>query len=141
MIGGLQKTAQSLGLPFNARPKTYNSRLAQELSLWAEDQGRGDQFHMAAFHAYFAEGVNLAVIPELLAIVEKAGLDTKESGQVLSKRSYKKNVDLDWADARFKGVSAVPTFIMGQHKLTGAQNYQILEEMINLYNVPPRKEK
>ena len=141
MIGELQKTAQSLGLPFNARPKTFNSRLAQELGLWAEDQGHGDLFHMAAFHAYFADGVNLAKIPELLTIAKKAGLDTKEAEQVLSKRSYKEKVDLDWADSRFKGVSAVPTFIMGQHKLTGAQSYQVLEELVNLYDVPSKKEE
>lgn len=141
MIGELQKTAQSLGLPFNARPKTFNSRLAQELGLWAEDQGRGDLFHIAAFHAYFADGVNLAKMPELLIITKKAGLDTKEAEQVLSKRSYKEKVDLDWADSRFKGVSAVPTFIMGQHKLTGAQSYHVLEELVNLYDVPSKKEE
>jgi len=141
MVGELQKTAQSLGLPFTARPKTFNSRLAQELGLWAEDQGRGDLFHMAAFHAYFAEGINIAKIPELLGIAEKAGLDTEEAEHVLSNRSYKKNVDLDWADSRFKGVTAIPTFIIGQHKLTGAQSYEVLEELVNLYNVPPRKEE
>ena len=141
MVEALQKTAQGLGLPFNARPKTYNSRLAQELGLWAEDQGKGDQFHIAVFHAYFADSVNLAQIPELLTIVKNAGLDTKEAEQILSNRNYKKNVDLDWAHSRFKGVTAIPTFIMGQHKLTGAQDYQVLEELVNVYNVPHRKEE
>jgi predicted DsbA family dithiol-disulfide isomerase len=141
MVGELQKTAESLGLPFNARPKTFNSRLAQELGLWAEDQGRGDTFHMAAFHAYFADGVNLAKIPALLAIAAKAGLNTKEAEQVLNNRSYKNNVDLDWADSRFKAVNAIPTFIMGQHKLTGAQSYHVLEELVNEYNVPLREEE
>lgn len=140
MVGELQKTARSLGLPFSTRPKTFNSRLAQELGLWAEDQDRGDQFHMAAFHAYFADGINLAKVPELLTIAQKAGLNTEKAEQVLSNRSYKKNVDLDWADSRFKGVTAVPTFIMGQHKLTGAQSYEVLEELVNAYNVPPKKE-
>lgn len=136
MVGELQKTAESLGLPFNARTRTYNTRLAQELGLWAEDQGRGDTFHMAAFHAYFADGINLAKIPELITIVQQVGLDTREAEQVLRSRSYQKKVDLDWADSRFKTVTAVPTFIMGQHKLVGAQNYAILEELVNLYNVP-----
>ena len=140
MVDELQQTARNLGLPFNARPKTYNSRLAQELGLWAEDQGRGDEFHMAAFKAYFADGVNLAKIPELITIAKKIGLDADEAENVLKNRSYKKNVDLDWADARFKAVTAVPTFIMGRHKLTGAQDYAVLEELVNLYDVPPKKE-
>lgn len=140
MVDELQQTARKLGLPFNARPKTYNSRLAQELGLWAEDQGRGDEFHMAAFNAYFADGINLAKIPELITIAKKTGLDADEAESVLRNRSYKKNVDLDWADARFKAVTAVPTFIMRRHKLTGAQDYAVLEELVNLYDVPPKKE-
>ncbi|MFT5697417.1 MAG: putative DsbA family dithiol-disulfide isomerase [Desulforhopalus sp.] len=136
MVGELQKTAHSLDLPFNARTKTYNTRLAQELGLWAEDQGMGDAFHMAAFHAYFADGINLAQIPELIILASSVGLDTQEAQKVLSKRSYKQQVDLDWADSRLKAVTAVPTFIMGQHKLTGAQDYAILEELVNLYQVP-----
>ncbi|BHH81948.1 hypothetical protein LA52FAK_02370 [Desulforhopalus sp. 52FAK] len=139
MITQLRKTAQSLDLPFNARPKTYNSRLAQELGLWAEDKGYGDAFHMAAFHAYFADGINLALQPELLTIAEKVGLNREEAEEVLNNRSYKQRVDRDWADSRLKSVTAVPTFIMGQHKLTGAQNYEIFEELMALYNVPQKK--
>ena len=141
MIAELQNTARALGLPFIDRPKTYNSRLAQELGLWAEDQGLGDAFHMAAFHAYFAEGVNIAKIPELMSIASKVGLDSQKAKEVLTSRSYQKKVDLDWADSRFKAVTAVPTFIMGQHKIVGAQNYTVLEEMVNLYNVPLKKEQ
>ena len=138
MVGELQKAAHSLGLPFNARTKTYNTRLAQELGLWAEDQGRGEQFHMAAFHAYFADGINLAKTSELTTIAENVGLDGRKAKEVLANRSYKKNVDSDWAEARFKAINAVPTFIMGRHKLTGAQDYMILEELMNLYKVPAK---
>lgn len=135
MVGQLQKTAHDLGLEFNARPKTYNSRLAQELGLWAVDKGKGDSFHMAAFHAYFASGVNLALIPELLSIAEKVGLDTDEAQKILTNRTYKERVDRDWADSRLKGITAVPTFIMGQHKLVGAQNYAAFEELMQLYSI------
>ncbi len=140
MIAQLQQTAHSLNLPFNARPKTYNSRLAQELGLWAEDQGQGQPFHMAAFHAYFAEGINLALIPELLTIAEKVGLDKNEAHRVLVDRTYRQRVDRDWDDSRLKAVTAVPTFIMGQHKLTGAQNYEIFEELMALYKVPQKNQ-
>ena len=34
------------GLPYNAdRNMSYNSRLAQELSKWAESKGKGDEIH------------------------------------------------------------------------------------------------
>ena len=42
------------------RTRTYNTRKAQELGLWAMDSGRGDPFHQAAFRAYFVHGRNLA---------------------------------------------------------------------------------
>jgi predicted DsbA family dithiol-disulfide isomerase len=38
----LKKAARELGLPWSDREMTYNSRLAQELGKWAEQEGRGD---------------------------------------------------------------------------------------------------
>ncbi len=139
MVAHLKNMAEELGLPFGARSKTYNSRLAQELGLWAEDQGKGDLFHMAAFHAYFADGANLARKPVLLKLVRDVGLSEEQADQVISNRSYKDKVDKDWADSRFMGIDAVPTLIMGQHKLVGAQSYSALEELVSFYGVA-RKE-
>lgn len=140
MIDHLRITAEGLGLPFGARHKTYNSRLAQELGLWAEDQGQGEPFHMAAFHAYFAEGLNLAKIPVLLNIVQDVGLPGEEAEKILTSRTYKDKVDKDWADSRFKGINAVPTFIMGQHKLVGAQRYAALAELVSHYGATKKEQ-
>jgi len=52
----LRRVADELGLPWRERDRTYNSRLAQEMSKWAEDKGSGEEFHMSVFRAYFAEG-------------------------------------------------------------------------------------
>ncbi len=139
MMARLRLTAEELHLPFGARNKTYNSRLAQELGLWAEDQGRGEQFHLAAFHAYFAEGLNLAKTPVLLRLARQAGLPEKEAEQILTNRTYREKVDRDWAESRFKSINAVPTFVMGQHKLVGAQSYQAITELVAYYGVTARK--
>ncbi len=132
MIAHLQATADQLDLPFGPRTKTYNSRLAQELGMWAIASGKGDDFHLAAFKAYFADGVNLAKIPVLIDIIRNLGLPEKEAAQVLANRVYKDAVDRDWQESRFKGITAVPTFIMGRHKLVGAQNYEALEQLVLL---------
>jgi predicted DsbA family dithiol-disulfide isomerase len=139
MMENLRKTAQDLGLPFAARTRTYNSRLAQELGLWAMDKGRGDAFHTAAFRAYFAGGLNLAKHQVLLDLVQDAGLPSDEAQEILSARIYAERVDRDWADSRLKGVTAVPTFIMGQHKLVGAQNYESLVELVSLNGAARKK--
>ena len=41
MMRHLRQTAAELGLPFGDREKTYNSRLSQELGLWAESKNKG----------------------------------------------------------------------------------------------------
>ena len=141
MMSHLHATAKELGLPFGARTKTYNSRLAQELGLWAEDQGKGEAFHMAAFRAYFADGVNLAKMPVLLQLARSVGLPEKEAEKILINRVYKDQVDRDWADSRFKAINAVPTFVMGQHKLVGAQSYEALEELVSYYGVSKKDQR
>ena len=112
--------------------------MAQELGLWAEDQGKGDAFHQAAFRAYFADGENLAKLPVLLELIRSIGLPEEKAAEVLAGRTYKSHVDKDWEDSRFKGITAVPTFVMGQHKLVGAQSYEALCELVTLYGTVHR---
>jgi predicted DsbA family dithiol-disulfide isomerase len=135
MVQRLEATATHLGLPFGRRTKTYNSRLAQELGLWATDQGRGEQFHMAAFHAYFASGLNISKLSILLNIAEEAGLSKAAAEQVIMKRSYRERVDEDWHAARSAGITAVPTLIMGDHRIVGNQNYEILQQLVILNGI------
>ena len=39
------------GLPYGRRPHTYNSRLAQELGIWADTQPGGEAIHLALYQA------------------------------------------------------------------------------------------
>lgn len=95
MMRQLKETATRLGLPFGDREKTYNSRLAQELGLWAESTGRGDEFHTAAFKAYFVEGKNIAKIPVLLDLATSVNLPIEEATHVLKAGTFKAAVDSD----------------------------------------------
>ncbi len=74
MLARLEKVAAEVGLSLARRTRTYNSRRAQELGKWAESLGQGEPFHRAVYHAYFAEGRNIALTDELLRIAESAGL-------------------------------------------------------------------
>ena len=130
MVSQLKQTAEGFGLPFGERTITCNSRLAQELGLWAETKGKGHTFHMSAFRAYFADGVNLAQIPSLLQLVKDIDLPVKEAEKVLAERLFREAVDRDWAESRLMSITAVPTFVMRHHKLVGAQSYENLVHMI-----------
>ena len=126
----LRKTADDLGLPFGERKRTYNSRMSQELGLWAESKNKGDAFHNAVFRAYFADGKNIAKVPVLLDLTESAGLPREEAASVLATRAFKAAVDADWVLSREKAITAVPTFVMKQDKLVGAQPYDMLERFM-----------
>lgn len=136
----LRKTAADLGLPLGERKKTYNSRLAQELGLWAESRNKGDVFHTAAFKAYFVDGKNIGKIPVLVDLAASVELPREEAATVLATRAFKAAVDADWSLSREKGITAVPTFVMNHDKLVGAQPYEMLERLMEANGVKRRSE-
>ena len=141
MMRHLKNTAAALGLPFGDRDKTYNSRLAQELGLWAESKNKGDVFHTAAFKVYFADVKNIAKIPVLVDLAASVGLPDEEAAAVLATRAFKAAVDADWNLSRQKAITAVPTFVMNQDTLVGAQPYEMLVQLLEGNGVPKRQER
>jgi predicted DsbA family dithiol-disulfide isomerase len=131
MLARLEQTAGELGLPFGRRTMTYNSRRAQELGKWAEEQGRGEAFHRAVFHAYFADGLNIARIDVLRRLAERVGLNPDHVIDVLNTQRFKAAVDADWQRARRLGVNAVPTFKIHDRVLVGAQTYEAIVAIVN----------
>jgi len=119
------------GLPYNAeRNMSYNSRLAQELSKWAEGRGKADEIHDALFRAYFVDVKNIGKTDVLAKIAEENGLPADEATDVLLSRKFKDAVDDDWRRCAAVGVNAVPTFLAGKYLMVGAQPYEELERLI-----------
>jgi predicted DsbA family dithiol-disulfide isomerase len=119
------------GLPYNAeRDMSYNSRLAQELSKWAESKGKGDEIHSALFRAYFVDVKNIGQLEPLVEIAEEVGLPADEASDALSSRSFKEAVDADWRRCAAIGVNAVPTFLAGRYLMVGAQPYEEMERLV-----------
>ena len=134
----LKRVAGELELPFGERKKTYNSRLAQELGKWAESKGKGNEFHQAAFRAYFVDGRNIAKIHELVELAKEVYLPEKEAQDVLKARVFSAAVDRDWARSRALGVTAVPTFLLDGQVVVGAQPYPVLEQLMEKCRVRKR---
>ena len=109
---------------------TYNSRLAQELAKWAETQDGGAAIHDALYRAYFVDGLNIALIDNLMAVVRQLGLPEDEARDVLTSRRFRDAVDADWQRCRNLGVTAVPTFVVGNKGIVGAQPYEALESLV-----------
>ena len=122
--------AATEGLPWKQRTMSYNSRLAQELGAWAASRGRGMQFHRAVFEAYFAEGKNISDAGVLAEIAAGAGLNRDEAKRVLAERSFRSQVDADWAKCFAADIDMVPNFAIGDKKLAGMQSYADLEALV-----------
>jgi predicted DsbA family dithiol-disulfide isomerase len=138
MIAHMKKVAGELGLPFGDRHMTYNSRLAQELGKWAELQGKGEEYHLAAFKAYFADGLNISNADTLIELGKTIGLLEKEIQPILENRTYKDAVDSDWFRAYEFGITAVPSFMIHRKVLVGAQPYDVLKNFLESNQVPRR---
>jgi predicted DsbA family dithiol-disulfide isomerase len=135
----LQQAADDAGLPLGKRERSYNSRLAQELGKWAEALGRGDDFHHAAFRAYFVDGKNIGKQDILVRLAGALGLPVDEAQEALEKRTYKKAVDADWARSYEVGITAVPTLMLGRKVIVGAQPYDVMEWFMKTNAVKKRK--
>ncbi len=133
---------ESEGLPFNAeRNMSYNSRLAQEFSKWAEEKGKGDEVHDALFRAYFVDVKNIGKVEPLTEVAQGIGLPADEATDVLLSRKYKDAVDDDWHRCAAYGVNAVPTFLAGRYLMVGAQPYEELERLIQHVSKEPAEQK
>lgn len=135
----MQRLMDAEGLPYGPREMTFNTRLAQELAKWGEQNAK-PEIHDALYRAYFVDRVNLAKPAELARIVARVGLDTEEAERVLADRPFKDAVDADWKRARDLGVTGVPTFVAGRQAVVGAQPYEVLEQLVLAAGARPRAE-
>jgi predicted DsbA family dithiol-disulfide isomerase len=118
------------GLPYGERTHTYNSRLSQELGKWADTQPGGEAFHDAMFRAYFVDARDISKPEVLLEIVQQVGLSVDGAREVMEKRTFKDAVDADWKLSRQYGITGVPTFVVGNRGVVGAQPYEVLEQLV-----------
>ena len=130
MQAQMRARMEAEGLPYGNRSMTYNSRLAQELGVWADTQPGGEAIHDALFRAYFVDGVNIGDVEVLVGIAAAVGLAPQAAREVLEKRTHKQAVDTDWERSHQYGVTGVPTFVAAGRGVVGAQPYEALEQLV-----------
>jgi predicted DsbA family dithiol-disulfide isomerase len=108
-----------LGLEHGERDRTYNTRLAQELLLWAKTQEGGDALVPLLYRAYFVHNHNFAEEAVLLDAVKEAKLDVAGAQKTLKERSFSTALDKEWQRARQYQITGVPAFIAGGYQMTG----------------------
>jgi predicted DsbA family dithiol-disulfide isomerase len=131
MMVRVMNVAEELELPLGERTLVSNSRRAQELGKWAESLGMGDAFRREVFHAYFAEGRNIAQPEELLRIAFDAGLPGEHVAGILERREFAAQVDADWSRAMQLSVTAVPFYLYGEKPLVGFRPYDDFVKLLS----------
>ena len=128
----LQKRArEQYGLEMNPGPLETDSRPALVLEKYAQTQGKGATFHVAAMRAYWEQGQAIGDTAVLRAIAGEVGLNTKDFEQILTSEGFNEQVDADIEMAREYGLTGVPALIFADHYLvTGAQPYQVLKQIV-----------
>ena len=130
MQARLSQLAASEGIPLVERSRTYNSRRAQELGKWAESRGAGDLFRRAVYRAYFVDGINIALVDELVRIAGSVGLPGDDARDVIETGSFASAVDADWQRGGELHVTAVPTHLCSGKRLAGFSPYDDFVRLI-----------
>ncbi len=136
-----KRVASRLGVPFGDCRTIYNSRLAQELAKLAESKGRGHEFHKAVFRAYFVEEKNIGKTRVLVEVADSINLNGNEAQKIIQNRTYKEATELDCKRSRALNIPVVPTFLLNDQILVGAQKYETLENFLISNHVKRRKQK
>jgi predicted DsbA family dithiol-disulfide isomerase len=139
MHAGTLRFAARFGVTdFQPPDRLQNSRRALAVAELARDLGRLEPFRAAAMNAHWRQGRDLENDADLGAIAATAGLDPGEALGAADDPAWLSGVDARQADARARGVSGIPTFVIGTEEVVGCQPYEILAAAADRAGVPRR---
>ena len=126
-----QRAREQYGLEMNPGPLGANSRPALVLEKYAQTQGKGAAFHVAAMRAYWEQGQDIGDTAVLQALAAEVGLNTKDFELILASEGFNEQVNADVEMAHQYGLTGVPALIFAEHYLViGAQPYQVLKQVV-----------
>lgn len=129
----IEEAARDAGLEIDwaaikRSPQTID---AHRLIHWAGLEGRQTAVVSALFKAYFREGRDIGDKAVLADIAGEMGLDRDMIAHLLSGDADRDDIAARDAHARERGVTGVPTFIVGErHAVVGAQPAELWDKVI-----------
>jgi len=127
-----EAAASGLEIDFEAIKRTPNTLDAHRLIHWAGIEGRQTAAVSKLFKAYFNEGRDIGDQATLATIAGEIGMDADMVARLLASDADADDIRARDADARHKGVNAVPTFVIAnQHVVPGAQPTDLWTQVID----------
>jgi predicted DsbA family dithiol-disulfide isomerase len=135
--------AGSLGLKLKRPHHLPNSHWSLEAAEFAKKRGRLKEFHDLVFKAYFEEDQDIGSLEVLAAIAQQSDLDSAELKESLQAGHYYSTIEQYRQEARAQQVTGVPTYIIGEYPIVGAQPYEIMKRAADkaLENMQPKETK
>lgn len=130
MIANIKRLADDIGISLKFTEKLPNSRLALYLSEFARKNGKFEEFHKLVFDSYWKEGKDIGNQAFLLALAERVGLNRKEALDYINSEEPKSELMKSLKALRQYGINGVPTFIIGDKIVVGAQPYDVFKRVI-----------
>ena len=125
--------ARQMGVPISLPPVSPqpHTHLAFEGYQYAKDHGKGNEYNHRVLTAFFVEGQDIGQIDVVTRLAGEVGLYEKEFDEALRTRKYRQAhqqaLRHTYEEA---GVIRVPMFVIGSEVLTGLQDRETLEAVI-----------
>ena len=126
--------ARRMGVPIALPPVSPqpHTHLAFEGYQYAREHGGGNAYNQQVLEAFFVEGRDIGDIAVLTRLAGEVGLDEREFEDALRSRKYRESHRRALRHAYGEaGVSGVPMFVIGGRTLTGLQDRETLEAVID----------
>jgi predicted DsbA family dithiol-disulfide isomerase len=136
----LSTRARQMGLTMvTNRDVIPSTRRAHQAAEWARSQGRFDPFHHALLERYWVRGENLHDFAVLRAAAADAGLDGAVLEHEVASGRWRAPMEAGLAAAQEVGVTAVPTFIIGNRFVVqGAQDGRVFAQAFERLGFSPK---
>ncbi len=119
------------GLELNLPVRIPNSRLALQIAEFAKEKGKFKEYHEAVFRAYWQEAKDIGQREQLFSLAAQAGLDLEELESYLESGKAAVRLNQHLQEVREYGISGVPTFVIGDKMVVGAQPYEVLKKVLS----------
>ncbi len=131
MKANVKKLADDVGVTFKLTDKLPNSQMALYISEFARKKGKFDEFHKLVFDAYWKDGKDIGDQTILLSLAELIGFNRKEILEYHDSEEPFEELKKSLKELRNYGINGVPTFIIGDRIVVGAQPYEVFESVIS----------